>query len=109
MVRLSLTTWFVLILVAIVDATLLGVFIIWQEFWATAVMLGIIVATLVFWYYSLRQRRRRVQYPIVPPEGKPDIYFPRTKIPRPIHEDFRKMDERKRKLKKLRRMMRRRD
>jgi len=109
LVRLSWPTWFVLILVAIIDALLLGVFIIRQEFWATAVMLGITVVTLVFWFYSMRQRKRRVQYPIVPPEGKPDIYFPRTKIPRPIHEDFRKMDERKRKLKKLRKMTRKRD
>lgn len=107
--RLSWPTWFALILVTIIDALLLGVFIIWRDFWAAAVMLGVIVTSLVFWYYSLRQRRRRVQYPIVPPEGKPDVYFPRTKIPRPIHEDFRKMDERKRRLKKLRRMMRRRD
>lgn len=107
--RFGWPTWFVLTLVTTIDALLLGVFIIWQEFWATAVMLGIIVATLVFWFYSLRQRRRRVQYPIVPPEGKPDIYFPRTKIPRPVYEDFRKMDERKRKLKKLRRIMRRRE
>jgi len=75
LVRLSWPTWFVLILVTIIDALLFGVFIIWQEFWATAVMLGITVATLVFWFYSMRQRKRRVQYPIVPPEGKPDIYF----------------------------------
>jgi len=109
LVRLSWQTWFVLMLVTIIDALLFGFFIIWQEFWATAVMLGITVATLVFWFYSMRQRKRRVQYPIVPPEGKPDIYFPRTKIPRPIHEDFRKMDERKRKLKKLRKMTRKRD
>jgi hypothetical protein len=92
-----------------IDALSLSVFIIWQHFWGAAVMLGITVASIIFWYYSLRQRKRRVQYPLVPPEGKPDVYFPRTKIPRPVHEDFRKMDERKRKLKKLRKMTRKRD
>jgi hypothetical protein len=109
LVKLSWPTWFVLISVTIVDALLLGVFIVWRDLWAATVMLGITVGSLIFWYYSTWQRKRRVQYPIVPPEGKPDIYFPRTRIPRPIHEDFRKIDERKRKLKKLRKMMRRRD
>lgn len=109
MVRLSWPTWFVLIIVAVMDALLLGVSILWQYFWGTAVILGMTVISLLFWYYSMRQRKRRVQYPLVPPEGKPDVYFPRTKIPRPVYEDFRKMDERKRKLKKLRKMTRKRD
>jgi len=30
------------------------------------------------------------RYPIVPPEGRTDIYFPRTDIPRPVHEDVRR-------------------
>ncbi|MDH5450606.1 MAG: hypothetical protein OEX77_06870 [Candidatus Bathyarchaeota archaeon] len=30
------------------------------------------------------------KYPIIPPEGRTDIYFPRTNIPRPIHEDVRR-------------------
>jgi hypothetical protein len=109
MVRLSWPTWFILIIVAVMDALLLGVSILWQEFWGAAVILGMTVISLLFWYYSMRQRKRRVQYPLVPPEGKPDVYFPRTRIPRPIHEDFRKMDERKRKLKKLKKMTRQRD
>ena len=102
-------TLFVLILATISNALAFGVSILWQHFWLAAVILGITVASLIFWYYSIRQRKRRVQYPLVPPEGRSDIYFPRTKIPRPIHEDFRKMDERKRKLKKLRKMTRKKD
>ncbi len=30
------------------------------------------------------------RYPMVPPEGRTDIYFPRTDIPRPIFEDARR-------------------
>ena len=43
---------------------------------------------------------------MAPPEGKMDIYFPRTNIPRPIHEDFRRMQEKKRKLDKIKKMRR---
>jgi len=43
----------------------------------------------------------------VPPEGKTDIYFPRTDIPRPVHADFRRMQEKKQKLAKIKRKMRR--
>jgi hypothetical protein len=91
--------------VTIIDALLLGISVVWQSYWTAAVLLGMYLFSLSFFFYSRRQRKRRLQYPLVPPEGKADVYFPRTKIPRPIHEDFRKMDERKRKLKKLRRMI----
>ena len=107
--RFSWPTWFVLILVTVINALLLGISIVWQNFWMAAVILGITVFSLSFWVYSMRQRKRRVQYPLVPPEGKADVYFPRTRIPRPIHEDFRKMEERKRKHKKLRKMTRKKD
>ena len=41
---------------------------------------------------------RKPKYPIVPPEGRTDIYLPRTDIPRPIHENARRYpDSRKRK------------
>jgi hypothetical protein len=107
--RFSWPTWFVLILVTIINALLLGISIVWQSFRTAAIILGLTVFSLSFWFYSMRQRKRRVQYPLVPPEGKADVYFPRTRIPRPIHEDFRKMEERKRKLKKLRKMTRKKD
>ena len=44
---------------------------------------------------------------MVPPEAKADIYFPRTDIPRPIHEDFRRMEEKRRRLAKIKKKMRR--
>jgi len=42
----------------------------------------------------------------MPPEGRMDIYFPRTDIPRPIHEDVRRYPEffKKKKKKKYKRI-----
>lgn len=40
-------------------------------------------------YHSI-YKGAKTKYPIVPPEGRTDIYFPRTNIPRPIHEDVRR-------------------
>ena len=40
--------------------------------------------------YRYSKGKHRTKYPIVPPEGRTDIYFPRTDIPRPIHEDVRR-------------------
>lgn len=37
--------------------------------------------------YTATYLRSKRNYPLVPPEGRPDIYFPRTNIPRPIYED----------------------
>jgi hypothetical protein len=42
---------------------------------------------LVYTTIYLRSKRK---YPLVPPEGQPDIYFPRTNIPRPIYEDVQR-------------------
>jgi len=60
-------------------------------------------------YMILNQikNRKKVRYPLVPPEGRLDTYVPRTNIPRPIIEDFRKIEEKKRKFANLRRMMQR--
>jgi len=44
------------------------------------------------------------KYPMVPPTLEQDVYFPRTNIPRPIHEDVREhpeyFDEKKKKKEK---------
>jgi hypothetical protein len=40
--------------------------------------------------YRSVYKRIKLKYPIIPPEGRTDIYFPRTDIPRPIHEDMRR-------------------
>lgn len=44
---------------------------------------------------------------MVPPEGKADIYS-RANIPRPIHEDFRRMEEKKKMFANLNKLRRRR-
>lgn len=59
----------------------------------------------VYLLYLVLFLRRKPQYPLVPPEGKWDMYLPRTNIPRPLYEDFRRMKERKRKFAKINRMV----
>ena len=74
--------------------------ILLRNIWAVLTNLGIIAFTLYFFYVRLYQKKKP-RYPLVPPEGKMDIYFPRTDIPRPIYEDARKMREKKRRLTKI--------
>lgn len=47
---------------------------------------------LVYCYFLYRfvYKGAKPKYPIVPPEGRTDIYFPRTNIARPVHEDVRR-------------------
>jgi len=40
--------------------------------------------------YKHVYKGKKPKYPLVPPEGQTDIYFPRTDIPRPIYEDVRR-------------------
>jgi hypothetical protein len=40
--------------------------------------------------YTSTYLRLKRKYPMAPPEGRPDIYFPRTNIPRPIYEDLQR-------------------
>jgi hypothetical protein len=55
-------------------------------------------------------KKTKAKYPLVPPEGRMDTYFPRTNIPRPIHEDvqrYQSSSERKGKYIKEQRVQRR--
>jgi len=52
------------------------------------------------------RKKKKPQYPLVPPEGKGDTYLPRTDIPRPIYADFREIREKKRKFEKIKKMAR---
>ncbi len=79
--------------------------IILREIWFIVVVLGII-AVDIYLYYFMSQRKKEPRYPLVPPEGKQDAYLPRTNIPRPIHEDVRRMQEKKRWFKKLEKLRR---
>lgn len=93
-------------LILITCAVALTGAILLQSIYAAMICVGIIAIDL-YWFYVRYHLRRKPRYPLVPPEGKGDIYLPRTNIPRPVYEDFREMKERKRKLAKIRRMMRR--
>lgn len=76
-----------------------------RSIWTCMFASGIIAFTIYFLYVRLFQKKE-ARYPLVPPEGKVDIYFPRTNIPRPVHADFRKMQEKKQKIAKIKKEMR---
>jgi len=51
---------------------------------------------LIYCYglYRFIYKKVEPKYPLVPPEGRmTDIYFPRSRIPRPIYEDIRRYPE----------------
>ena len=85
-----------------------GVEIVWlvigvliRSIWRCAISSGAIALTIYYFYVRL-YLKKKARYPIVPPEGKTDIYFPRTDIPRPVYADFRRMKEKKQRFAKLR-------
>jgi hypothetical protein len=53
------------------------------------------VGFLLYCYllYHFVYKRAKPKYPMVPPEGRMDVYYPRTNIPRPIYEDVRRYPE----------------
>ncbi len=67
------------------------------------VILVAIFATQVFiyFYFARHFKKKKLRYPLVPPEGKADVYSPRTDIPRPIYADMRRAKEQRRKFAKL--------
>ena len=93
-------------IILVVEGLWLLIGILVQSIWTCAIALGTIAFTLLFFYVRLYQKKE-ARYPLVPPEGKTDIYFPRTNIPRPVHADFRKMQENKRRLEKIKKKTRR--
>jgi len=46
-----------------------------------------------YFLYHLILKGETAEYPMVPPEGRMDVYFPRTNIPRPIYEDMQRYPE----------------
>jgi hypothetical protein len=50
---------------------------------------------LVYLYFLYRfvYKKEKPKYPLVPPEGRMDAYFPRTNVPRPIYEDVQRYPE----------------
>jgi len=82
-------------------------FIVVQMFLPAILFFG---CFLVYCYFLYRfvYKGKKPKYPMVPPEGRMDIYFPRTDIPRPIYEDMQRYPEffkrKKRKYERTRKM-----
>jgi len=91
----------------VVEGLLLVSGILVQSIWMCVIAAGTMAFTLYFFYVRLYQKKE-ARYPMAPLEGKTDIYFPRTNIPRPIHADMRRMQEKKRRFAKLKKKIRRR-
>jgi hypothetical protein len=100
-----LTVWFVLILLVCVFGLASAILLL--NVWMIAAI-SAVMGIDFYWFYLRYYRHRNPRYPLVPPEGKGDVYLPRTNIPRPIYEDFRLMKEKQRKFDKLRKMLRKR-
>ena len=101
--ELRLLIWFILLLA--ICGVPLATAALFHNIPVIAVCLGI-VALYVYWFYVRYYKKRKPRYPLVPPEGKADIYS-RANIPRPIYEDFRRMQEKKKRFAKLDRLRRR--
>ena len=92
-------------LALVADGFALASAILVHNIWLVAICLGGIAIGL-YGLYVIFYQKKEPRYPLVPPEGKGDIYLPRTNIPRPIHEDFRRMKDKKRRFEKIKKMMR---
>jgi hypothetical protein len=99
-----LDLWLVIILISNFFGLASG--IVLGSFWLVSAI-SIVATVDIYWYYVRRIKGKKLQYPLVPPEGKGDVYLPRSNIPRPVHADFRASEERRRKFAKLNRLLRR--
>ena len=95
-----------MVIVILVYALALAGAIAVQSVWALIVTTGLAIFSLYIISNQFKNRRK-LRYPLVPPEAKSDMYVPRTNIPRPVIEDFREMEEKKRKFAKLKKMAQR--
>ncbi len=75
------------------------------SFWISYVVGGILMLDLGF-FYIRAARRKKLRYPLIPPEGRTDWYLPTTNIPRPVIKDYREIEEKKRKFSKLNKKLR---
>jgi len=98
--KARLVYWSIFLLVAGVFPLCIGIFV--QSIWAILV-LGSWLIILCYMAYLRLVKKREPRYPLVPPEGKPDIY---TIVgPRPVYEDMEQhpwLFKEKRKKKRLR-------
>ena len=94
----------VIYLILVCNCTVFAAIILLRNAWSLIIGVGLLAIDV--YLFHVRRRKKESRYPLVPPDGKGDIYFPRTNIPRPIHEDARKMREKKKKFEKLEKMRR---
>jgi hypothetical protein len=96
--------WTAVILALAVNGCALAAAVLLRDIWIALVCLDL-MAFLGYASYVRLRLKRKLRYPLVPPEGKPDMYVPRTDIPRPVTEDYRKLEEKKRKFAGIRKMI----
>jgi len=96
----------IIFLAIVANGLAFAIAVLLGNIWFMLLAVGI-VAFVVYAFYVRFVLKRKLRYPLIPPEGKQDIYLPRTNIPRPVIEDFRRIEEKKRRLAKLNKMLRR--
>ena len=100
--------WVLAALVLIMDAIALVIALPLDSLPVYVPVIGMYaVEVFMFFYYVRHFRKEKLRYPLVPPEGKGDVYSPRSDIPRPIYEDMRRAREQRRKFAKLDKLRRR--
>lgn len=105
MVGRKKAVWATTILVAGINGLVLASLLIVRNLLGAALIIGAVVFDLAIYYQIIR--KRRIKYPLVPPEGKSDMYFPFTRVPRPVIAEAREAEEKKKKLGRVRGMVRR--
>lgn len=96
--------WFGIFLLFCATVMSVAASLLFLNVWTTLMSIAI-VAFDVCAFYARFIRKKKRRYPLIPPEGKPDWYLPLTNIPRPVIEDSRKEEEKKRKLAHVRKMV----
>ena len=102
----KLAFWVGLVFVSIGNGFAIASWVLLQNILLTVLSALVSIPFDMYLFYLLLIVRRKPQYPLAPPEGKWDMYLPRTDIPRPVIADFREIEEKKRKFAKIKQMNR---
>lgn len=106
MLRRVLGMWEILILVdgSAIITLIVSIFFVWNFWYITVSLFSL--AFCFHWYHIKYVKKKKPQYPLVPPKGKADVYLPRTNIPRPVVAESREAEEETRKLGKIKKLQR---
>jgi len=84
------------------------VFSLMARMFSYAIWLSVLFLVYCYFLHHFVYKGEKAKYPMMPPEGRMDAYFPRTNIPRPIYEDMQRypqfFKQRKRKDERIRRV-----